>query len=78
MVDINPIMITGDNPITASNIGYQSAILDPQSRTIIVDLLNDKFVEEEFVYACKDLAKVDFKREVFRRESKKGVGNSSP
>jgi magnesium-transporting ATPase (P-type) len=30
-------MITGDNPITASNIGYQSGILDPHSKTLIVD-----------------------------------------
>lgn len=30
-------MITGDNPITATNIGYQSAILDYNTTTLIVD-----------------------------------------
>lgn len=30
-------MITGDNPITAANIAYQSAILDPHASTLIVD-----------------------------------------
>lgn len=30
-------MITGDNPITASNIGYQSLILDANITTLIVD-----------------------------------------
>jgi magnesium-transporting ATPase (P-type) len=38
-------MITGDNPITGSNIGYQSGILDPHSKTLIVDFSNQKFVE---------------------------------
>ena len=30
-------MITGDNPITASNIGYQSGILDAGTKTLIID-----------------------------------------
>jgi magnesium-transporting ATPase (P-type) len=38
-------MITGDNPITASNIGYQSGILDPHSKTLIVDYSKQQFVE---------------------------------
>ena len=43
-VEINPIMITGDNPITASNIGYQSAILDPDTKSLIVDFKQGKFI----------------------------------
>jgi magnesium-transporting ATPase (P-type) len=43
-VDINPIMITGDNPITASNIGYQSAILDANTKTLLIDFVNNQFV----------------------------------
>lgn len=46
MVNINPIMITGDNPITASNIGYQSAILDPYSKSILIDYNQKQFTEE--------------------------------
>jgi len=30
-------MITGDNPVTAANIGYQSAILHPHTKTLIID-----------------------------------------
>jgi magnesium-transporting ATPase (P-type) len=60
-------MITGDNPITASNIGYQSAILDPNTKTIIIDYSQSKFVEEEFSYNVKDLADITFSREPFRR-----------
>jgi magnesium-transporting ATPase (P-type) len=41
-------MITGDNPITASNIGYQSFILDSHSKTLIVDENESGFSEEEF------------------------------
>ena len=38
-------MITGDNPITGSNIGYQSKILDSNSKTLIVDYSRGQFIE---------------------------------
>lgn len=53
---IDPIMITGDNPLTAANIGYQSGILDAETRTLIVDFHPDNgFSREEFNYACEGL-----------------------
>jgi magnesium-transporting ATPase (P-type) len=49
-------MITGDNPLTAANIGYQSGILDAETRTLIVDFHPDNgFSREEFNYACEGL-----------------------
>lgn len=77
MVDINPIMITGDNPITASNIGYQSAFLDPHTKTLIVDYQKD-FKEEEFSYAVHDLPEVPFGRAPFRRSSREGENCTTP
>ena len=51
---IDPIMITGDNPITASNIGYQSGILDANTMTIIIDYSSELgFYDEEFNYICE-------------------------
>lgn len=44
-VNIDPVIITGDNSLTAANIGYQSAILDSDTKTLIVDYLNDTFTE---------------------------------
>ena len=53
---IDPIMITGDNPITASNIGYQSGILDADTMTIIIDFSSEHgFTDEEFNYVCEGL-----------------------
>lgn len=53
---IDPIMITGDNPITASNIGYQSGILDADTKTIIIDYSSEHgFYDEEFNYVCEGL-----------------------
>ncbi len=44
-------MITGDNPITAANIGYQSNILDHNTTTLIVDYNDEKgFSEDIFKY----------------------------
>jgi len=66
-------MITGDNPITASNIGYQSAILDPNTKTLIVDYSQGKITEDEFNYICEGLNDVPFKRDSFARRSNKNT-----
>lgn len=36
-------MITGDNSITACNIGYQSYLLNSNIKTIIIDYNNNNF-----------------------------------
>lgn len=44
--EIATIMITGDNPITASNIGYQSGILDPHTVSLLIDWTASTFTGE--------------------------------
>jgi magnesium-transporting ATPase (P-type) len=38
-------MITGDNPLTGSNIGYKCKIADKSKKMIICDYLQKKFIE---------------------------------
>jgi magnesium-transporting ATPase (P-type) len=39
-------MITGDNPLTGSNIGYKCSIADRSKKMIICDYQLGKFTEE--------------------------------
>jgi cation-transporting P-type ATPase 13A2 len=71
-VSIETIMITGDNPITASNIGYQSGILDPETHTLIIDHNGAHFQEDKFAYSLHDLPHLETEREHFWRQSEKG------
>ena len=42
------MMITGDNPLTATNIAYQSQILSEEKKVMILDFQGGRVVEEEF------------------------------
>ena len=43
-------MITGDNSLTGSNIGYKCGISHRNQAMIICDYKDGHFVEENFVY----------------------------
>jgi len=43
-------MITGDNTLTGSNISYKAKISDKNKKMLIIDYVNSKFTEEDFVY----------------------------
>ena len=42
-------MITGDNPLTGSNIGYKSGIADIKKKMLICDYQDKHFTKEEFI-----------------------------
>lgn len=71
-------MITGDNPITASNIGYQSGILDADTKTIIIDYSHEAgFTDEEFDYVCEGLQKKTYHRQRAQRKSDRSIDSGS-
>ena len=71
-------MITGDNSITASNIGYQSGILDADMKTIIIDYSSETgFTDEEFNYVCEGLEKKTYRRRRAHRKSIRSIDSSS-
>jgi magnesium-transporting ATPase (P-type) len=43
-------MITGDNPLTGSNIGFKCGIADKSKGMLICDFRDKKFAEEKFIY----------------------------
>ena len=43
-------MITGDNPLTGSNIGFKCNISDKSKGMIICDYREGRFQEENFIY----------------------------
>ena len=47
-------MITGDNPLTGSNIGYKCGISVRSKGMVICDFKEGRFVEENFVYRERD------------------------
>ena len=47
---IGVVMITGDNALTGSNIGYKCGISHRDQGMIICDYKDGKFTEENFVY----------------------------
>ena len=47
---IGVVMITGDNSLTGSNIGYKCGIAYRDKGMIICDYKNNSFVEENFHY----------------------------
>jgi len=47
---IGVVMITGDNSLTGSNIGYKCGISYKDRGMLIVDYKEGKFSEEEFIY----------------------------
>lgn len=48
--DISCVMITGDNPLTGSNIAYKCEIAHLEKKMLICDHKNGKFFSEEFSY----------------------------
>lgn len=43
-------MITGDNTLTGSNISYKCAISNKEKSLIIIDFVDNKLTEEEFIF----------------------------
>jgi len=50
-------MITGDNTLTGSNISYKCSISDKKKGLIIVDFVNKKLIEENFIFHDYDNTK---------------------
>lgn len=51
---IGVVMITGDNALTGSNIGYKCGISHRNQGMIICDYKDGKFTEERFIYNEKE------------------------
>jgi len=54
---IGCVMITGDNTLTGSNISYKCSISDKNKGLIIVDFVNKKLIEENFIFHDYDNTK---------------------
>ena len=54
---IDCVMITGDNTLTGSNISFKCNISDRSKHMIIIDFLDGKMVEENFIFHDYDNTK---------------------
>jgi len=63
---IGVVMITGDNALTGSNIGYKCGISHRNQGMIICDYKDGKFTEERFIY---------FENEINYENEQKGSSN---
>jgi magnesium-transporting ATPase (P-type) len=52
--EIGVVMITGDNSLTGSNIGYKCGISFKSKGMIIVDYKDGNFTEENFIFRERD------------------------
>lgn len=61
-------MITGDNPLTGSNIGFKCGISDKSKGMIICDYKEGKFNEEKFIYHEREEEELNVTTEALKNE----------